>query len=207
MATTGKKINELDQISTVTSQTVLPAVYVNNGTPANTATKMTLAQVKDYIELNATPASTINLGPVKVDGDTITIDENNVISSHSGIDAAAAAHAAMPSNTYKDLTPTIGQLLTAPADGYIYASNETNGNPSSGTVRMTIMVCTSDSVSSENKTVLLAVRDDGGTSGDAKHLFAPISKGQKFIVYTNVRLDHLRFVYTNGSESEYQESN
>lgn len=50
MAVEGKKINQLDSMSTVTNETVFPAVYVNNGAANATANKVTLEQVKNYIE-------------------------------------------------------------------------------------------------------------------------------------------------------------
>lgn len=50
MAIEGKKINQLDAMSTVTNETVFPAVYVNNGTANSTANKVTLEQVKNYVE-------------------------------------------------------------------------------------------------------------------------------------------------------------
>ena len=215
MATTGKKINELDQISTVTSQTVLPAVYVNNGTPANTATKMTLAQVKDYIELNATPASTTNLGPVKVDGDTITIGENNVISSHSGIDATAAAHAAMPSEVYDELEPPVfinvnaEKTFTAPADGY-YAWGY---RMSSGTASQNNLYNIGLYAFSPNDMRLYGTCMYNPCAEAFLSIILPVKKGMKVIasVYgnksSNDSFNFFHFIYAVGSESEYNESN
>lgn len=45
MAQTGKKINELTQISTVTNETVLPGVYVESGVANSTASKITVQQL------------------------------------------------------------------------------------------------------------------------------------------------------------------
>ena len=50
MAATGKKINELTAISTVTDQTVLPSVYVDGSSTASTATKITISQISEKIQ-------------------------------------------------------------------------------------------------------------------------------------------------------------
>ena len=90
MALTGLKINELDNTSVVTNETVLPVVYVNNGSASDTATKATLEQVKELVqEDNYTKTETNTLLNKKQDkltaGDNITItedsDENYVISA------------------------------------------------------------------------------------------------------------------------------
>lgn len=93
MALTGLKINELDNASVVTNETVLPVVYVNNGSASDTATKATLEQVKELVqEDNYTKTETDTLLNKKQDkltaGDNITItedsDENYVISASGG---------------------------------------------------------------------------------------------------------------------------
>lgn len=123
---------------------------------------------------------------------------NRDLSNLTNTGNALGAHLSFPSEETQSFTPSTGVLYTAPDDGYVFVGNTGNGTPGSGTVRMTIMVCTHDSVDSDHKTVILAIRDDGGTSSDSKQLYAPISKGQKFIVYANVALEYITFVYANG---------
>lgn len=50
MATTGKKINELDLISDLTNETVLPAVRIQNQSISSTATKVTVELLKTFIQ-------------------------------------------------------------------------------------------------------------------------------------------------------------
>ena len=50
MAQTGKKINELAQISTVTNETVLPSVYVNNSIADSTASKISVQQLSAKVQ-------------------------------------------------------------------------------------------------------------------------------------------------------------
>lgn len=127
-----------------------------------------------------------------------TAGANRDLSNLTNTGNALGAHLSFPSEETQSFTPTTGVLYTAPDDGYVFVGNTANGTPGSGTVRMTIMVCTSDSVDADHKTVILAIRDDGGTSTDSKQLYAPISKGQKFIVYSNVALEYITLVYANG---------
>lgn len=50
MATTGKKINELDLISDLTNETVLPAVKIQNQVISPTANKVTIELLKTFIQ-------------------------------------------------------------------------------------------------------------------------------------------------------------
>lgn len=50
MAQTGKKINELTQISTVTDETVLPGVYVNSSVADSTASKISVQQLSAKVQ-------------------------------------------------------------------------------------------------------------------------------------------------------------
>ena len=45
----GKKINELSSISTISDETVIPAVYVNNGSANSEASKVSIDQIKAHI--------------------------------------------------------------------------------------------------------------------------------------------------------------
>lgn len=79
MAQTGKKINELTAITTVSNETVLPAVYVSGGNASSTANKVSIEQISNKITEDI---STVLEG--KQDkltaGNNITI-ESNVISA------------------------------------------------------------------------------------------------------------------------------
>lgn len=91
MAIQGKKINELDSISTVTDATVFPAVRVEGSTPSSTATKVSISQLKENLQEDIyTKEQVDTLVGKKQDtltaGNNITIeedsDENLVISAN-----------------------------------------------------------------------------------------------------------------------------
>ena len=93
MAIQGKKINELDSISTVTDATVFPAVRVEGSTPSSTATKVSISQLKENLQEDIyTKEQVDTLVGQKQDiltaGANITIeedsDENLVISALAG---------------------------------------------------------------------------------------------------------------------------
>ena len=85
----GKKINELQSISTISDETVVPAVYVNNGSANSEASKVSIDQIKAHInEDNYTKNQVDTLLNTKQNkltaGNNITIeesDENLVISA------------------------------------------------------------------------------------------------------------------------------
>ena len=58
MAVSGKKINELDEVTTLTEDSVLPAVVVNSDIPESTAKKVSISQLNDYIGSRVLPAQT-----------------------------------------------------------------------------------------------------------------------------------------------------
>lgn len=79
MAQTGKKINELAAITTLSDETVLPAVYVSGGNPSTTANKVSIEQISNKITNDL--STILNSKQDKLTaGDNITI-ENNVISA------------------------------------------------------------------------------------------------------------------------------
>lgn len=84
MAIEGKKINELTQISDVSNETVLPAVYVNGSTTASTANKISMQQISNKVQDDM---STIlaNKQDKLTAGENITI-VNNVISATGSVD-------------------------------------------------------------------------------------------------------------------------
>lgn len=79
MAQTGKKINELTQISTVTNETVLPGVYVNSGVADSTASKISVQQLSAKVQ-NDMSGTLAGKQDTLTAGDNITI-ESNVISA------------------------------------------------------------------------------------------------------------------------------
>jgi len=101
MAQTGKKINELTAITTVSDETVLPAVYVSGGNASSTANKVSIEQISNKITEDI---STVLEG--KQDkltaGDNITI-ENNVIS---------AEVPSLPENVYTEENLIAGDGIT-----------------------------------------------------------------------------------------------
>lgn len=79
MAQTGKKINELTALTTVSDETVLPAVYVSGGNPSSTANKVSIEQISNKITNDL--STILNSKQDKLTaGDNITI-ESNVISA------------------------------------------------------------------------------------------------------------------------------
>ena len=93
-------------------------------------------------------ASTSTLGGVKIDGTSITIDENGVISSSTdalkpdlsninSTGASAITTLAMPSATYDVVTPLAsGGQYTAPADGYYFINLSSSSTSSGGWSRL-----------------------------------------------------------------------
>lgn len=79
MAQTGKKINELTAISNVTSETVLPGVYVNSGIADSTANKISIQQISAKVQ-NDMSSTLADKQDKLTAGDGITI-ESNVISA------------------------------------------------------------------------------------------------------------------------------
>lgn len=79
MAVTGKKINELDSLSTVSNQTVLPAVYVDGSTVNSTAQKISVSQISNKVQSDMSTALA-NKQDLLTAGNNITIS-NNIISA------------------------------------------------------------------------------------------------------------------------------
>ena len=83
MAIEGKKINELDSLTTVTNETVLPAVYVQGQTTSETAQKVSISQISNKVQNDL--SSTLSLKQDKLTaGENITISNDNVISATGG---------------------------------------------------------------------------------------------------------------------------
>lgn len=54
MAITGKKINELDSVTSLTDDSVLPIVKIESGTAENTAKKVAISQIYNYLGISNT---------------------------------------------------------------------------------------------------------------------------------------------------------
>lgn len=79
MAITGKKINELDSITSLTNDSVFPVVIVNSGTAESTAKKVSVSQLASAIGggSGSIPASYYYQSPswtISSDNKTLTID-------------------------------------------------------------------------------------------------------------------------------------
>lgn len=72
MAVSGKKINELEAVTTLTDDSVLPTVIINNTTPETTAKKVTTSQLAEYTKTKVLPDQTGQNGKV------LTTDGTNV---------------------------------------------------------------------------------------------------------------------------------
>lgn len=101
-------------------------------------------------------------------------------------DAAAAAHAAMPSSVYLDLElPASGGTITAPADGWIHL-NKASGN-------------TDEYAALQNG--IGGMNVIGGVPPIGVMLQYPVKKGDVItVIYTLTGVTHsFRFIYANGS--------
>ena len=104
------------------------------------------------------------------------------------------AHLAMPSDVYEDLTVVKATLYTAPSDGYIYVS-------ASGYLQLEVVKSTATEDPLVNRIGEFYI-----SSGSTSRAIIPISKGQKFIIDTSGTITLARFVYAQGSKSEYTPS-
>jgi len=75
MAITGKKINELNEVTNLTNDSVLPIVIVNSNIPESNAKKVTVSQLLSNV---ITPVTSVNTktGDVVLTGEDINIDSN-----------------------------------------------------------------------------------------------------------------------------------
>ena len=64
MAVSGKKINELEAVTTLTDDSVLPTVVINDTVPETTAKKVSISQLNDYIGSKVLPDQTGQSGKV-----------------------------------------------------------------------------------------------------------------------------------------------
>jgi len=80
MAIEGKKINELDSLTTVTGDTVLPAVYVSGQTISETAQKVSIDQISNKVQNDLSDTLALKQDKLTA-GEGIEISEENVIST------------------------------------------------------------------------------------------------------------------------------
>lgn len=217
MAIEGKKINELTAIGTVSNETVLAAVYVSGTTVNSTANKISIEQISTKVQddmsttlagkqdtlVSGTNIKTINneslLGSGNIEiqggsGDGADTDLSNLTNTGK----IKAAHLAMPSGIYDELTiPSVdGSDITVPADGYLCLRGVAQGeSPVLGlTNNTTGMNITSNAtfMSALNFGVTLPVKKGDSVKIGFYHV--------NFNDATNPGF--LRFIYANGSESE-----
>lgn len=102
----------------------------------------------------------------------------------------AIAHNASPSATTKSLTlGANGAEYTAEADGWFSLRGNTTSNTGTG-INITSNSC--------------SIASSFYGTGNVVGVIYPVYKGQKVnIYYTNVNSTIFRFIYANGSESEY----
>lgn len=83
MAVSGKKINELDEVTTLTEDSVLPVVVINNGIPESTAKKATISQIIESLPSSSVTSVNTKTGDVVLTGEDIKIDSlsNTTITS------------------------------------------------------------------------------------------------------------------------------
>ena len=131
-----------------------------------------------------------NKGYLKIGGNALTyVDDagtsHNLLASGGGLTAAQAAHAAMPSNRYVNLTlGASGSTYTAPADGWIELSK----------------VCTAIGQWAYIES-RITVGGFGGVIAGYK-LYAPVKKGDTFRIIYDLggKTEIFRFCYAEGSK-------
>lgn len=130
----GKKINQLEQISQLSNESVLPIVYVESGTADSTATKVTVGQLKSDITSNTYTKSEVDTKlsikqNVLTAGQNITIaedsDEQLVISATSG-------------SSLPDQTGQSGKFLTTDGTDASWSTISALQNTATGTSSLTI---------------------------------------------------------------------
>ena len=119
------------------------------------------------------------------DTDTVPdVDKAYVDAAIAAISGESSAHAAMPS----DVTETIVNNSTAPADGYVVSDCMTNST--SGIEHYSYLIIGE----------LLFASESSGLHNHHMRIVLPVSKGETIRVVTyNARIDNIIFVYANGS--------
>lgn len=79
MAQTGKKINELTQISTVTNETVLPGVYVESGVANSTASKISIEQISAKVQNDMSSTLASKQDTLVSGGNIKTLNGNSIL--------------------------------------------------------------------------------------------------------------------------------
>lgn len=86
MALEGKKINELNSLTTVTGETVLPVVYVQGQSTSDTAQKVTISQISTKVQNDLSDTLALKQDKLTA-GEGITINNQNVISATGTVQA------------------------------------------------------------------------------------------------------------------------
>lgn len=76
MSIQGKKIDELEQVTNLTNETVLPVVVVNNNIPETTAKKVTISQIVGAVPTGITTLNGKTGSNVVLTGDDINISSD-----------------------------------------------------------------------------------------------------------------------------------
>ena len=128
-------------------------------------------------------------GAVKLNyADGLSLDSGGNLTSLTNIQAA---HAAMPSTQYVDLTPVSGQQYTAVADGYFVLSIYSNNIAQAGLVNRSL------SPNPMQTTIITSTRSQGVSC------YLPAAKGQNIEVYFAFSTTTtLIFVYAQGASND-----
>ena len=119
MALEGKRINELDSLTTVTGETVLPVVYVNGQTTAQTAQKVSIAQISSKVQNDLTDTLESKQDKLTA-GEGIEISEENVISAIGTVQnietiSSTSGTIALETNKVYKVTITADTTFTLPS--------------------------------------------------------------------------------------------
>lgn len=119
MAIEGKKINELDSLTTVTGDTVLPVVYVSGQTVSETAQKVSISQISNKVQNDL--ADTLALKQDKLTAGTgIEISNTNVITATGSVQnietvSSSSGTIALETNKVYKINLTGNTIFTLPS--------------------------------------------------------------------------------------------
>lgn len=119
MAIEGKKINELDSLTTVTGDTVLPVVYVSGQTISETAQKVSISQISNKVQNDL--SDTLALKQDKLTAGTgIEISNTNVITATGSVQnietvSSSSGTIALETNKVYKINLTGNTIFTLPS--------------------------------------------------------------------------------------------
>ena len=121
MAVSGKKINELDAVTTVTNESVLPIVIVSGNNPETTAKKITVQQIINSVPVdvssvnNKTGAVTLTGNDIKVSASDDTTLDSALSNKQDGFEiitnASSTALIPLPNKIYDFGNTAISTLI------------------------------------------------------------------------------------------------